>query len=164
MIPHVVTIHHSACRGDSPPPAVFRQGERGKDRQRERERERAPLPLKRLFFPVEGSQAPADQQPTPLPLSPHLSPSNPLFLSFTASPSIPLLLLTRPLCIFIFQNISFFLSSSSSCCILICPISCFLPVVNRPLTLFLSIPPLCSSFSPFLRLLTVSHWCFILTL
>lgn len=159
MIPHVVTIHHSACRGDSPPPAVF---SRAREVKTDRERERESLPLKRLFFPVAGSQAPADQQPTPLPLSPHLSPSNPLFLSLTASPFIPLLLLSRPLCIFIFQNISFFFSY------LFLPypylpnqLFFFLPVIllvwSTDLSRFSFLPPLCSSSSPCLRLLTVLH-------
>ena len=93
MIPHVVTIHHSACRGDSPPPAVFRQGERGKDRQRERERERESAAASQTpFLPRRrqpGPCRPAANAPPPISPSLPLQSSLPFFhcLSLHPSPS-----------------------------------------------------------------------------
>lgn len=77
-------------------------------RQSQGERGDQPLPLQRLFFSVEGSQAPADQPANaPPPASTSLFPSNPFFLSFTASLSFLLSLLTRAHSISIFLTISF---------------------------------------------------------
>lgn len=78
--PHVVTIHHSACRGDSPPPAVFGN---------HRAREATSHCLSNVFSsPSKAARPLRTSQPTPLPLPPHLFflqiPSS--FLSLLLSP------------------------------------------------------------------------------
>lgn len=94
MTPHVVTIHHSACRGDSPPPAVFGN---------HRAREATSHCLSNVFSsPSKAARPLRTSQPTPLPLPPHLFflqipssflslPLSPFFsvcsLELTASPS-----------------------------------------------------------------------------
>lgn len=99
MTPHVVTIHHSACRGDSPPPAVFGN---------HRAREATSHCLSNVFSsPSKAARPLRTSQPTPLPLPPHL-----FFLqipsSFLSLPlSFLLSLLTRAHSISIFLTISF---------------------------------------------------------